>query len=77
MKLHDLLGRRFERLTVVDRENIVRADGKRRGRWVCQCDCGGKQLAGSCDLLAGRTRAGSKSQGKYNYHKRRGDDVRS
>lgn len=51
MKIKDLAGKRFGRLTV------VRFDGV-RGRhthWECMCDCGKKSISTSCNLVRGNT----------------------
>lgn len=41
MRLNDLEGKRFGRLTVVSRaDDIVYANGKRYVVWNCRCDCG-------------------------------------
>lgn len=37
----NLVGKKFNRLTVIERaENILHADGRRRVAWICACDCG-------------------------------------
>jgi hypothetical protein len=44
MKLKNLVGQRFGRLTV-----IKRAPNTSRARWLCQCDCGNKKIVfGNC-----------------------------
>lgn len=41
MKLNDLTGKRFGRLTVISRaDDIVYSNGKRYTAWNCLCDCG-------------------------------------
>lgn len=35
-KLHDLTGQKFNRLTVINRDN----SSKKRSKWFCKCDCG-------------------------------------
>lgn len=45
MRLIDLSGQRFGRLTVVDR-----APSQGRVRWICRCDCGGEAIV-SGDVL--------------------------
>lgn len=54
MKVIDLSGMRFGRLTVE-----ARGDSDRHGqaRWSCRCDCGGATLARSGDLRSGRTQS--------------------
>lgn len=51
MKAVDLSGKRFGKLTVLNRE------GSRRGKalWRCLCDCGKTTLAASWDLKSGNT----------------------
>lgn len=36
----DLVGQRFDRLVVVERDTSVAAGHNRQARWVCVCDCG-------------------------------------
>lgn len=54
MRPNQLVGARFNRLTVV-------ADGgrdiKKNIRWLCLCDCGGKALALAHDLKAGKVKS--------------------
>lgn len=52
MKVRNLLGRRFGRLTV-----ISRASNNKRGkaRWLCQCECGRKKVILADSLLSGKT----------------------
>lgn len=41
MRLDDLTGKRFGRLTVIKRaKNIVYTNGRNRVAWECLCDCG-------------------------------------
>lgn len=63
MKLKDLTGQKFGRLTALYRaENKVTSGGNKKVVWFCQCDCGNKININSNDLLMGR----SKSCGCYN-----------
>src|SRR5262245_53094932 len=48
------LGTRFGRLIVVSR---APTHEKRKGRWLCKCDCGGEALIFGGQLRAGRTRS--------------------
>jgi hypothetical protein len=46
MRVLDLTGHRCGRLTVLKRvESYVQPDGRRRGRWLCRCDCGAEVTA--------------------------------
>lgn len=51
-KLIDLTGRKFGKLTVVERVENSR-NGK--ARWRCKCDCGNEKVAGSESLRNGST----------------------
>ena len=48
----DLTGRRFGRLTVIER---VENDNHRHARWLCQCDCGNIKTVSARHLLDGST----------------------
>lgn len=51
----DLTGRKFGRLTVVGRgEDYINPKGKRRPRWICQCECGGTSLTQTPALKNGK-----------------------
>lgn len=50
--VHDLLGQRFGKLTVIARaEN----DKFNKARWLCQCDCGNQKIINGSSLLRGLT----------------------
>lgn len=53
----DISGRRFGRLTVIERgENEPRdSRGKARPRWICQCECGNRKLVAARHLKSGKT----------------------
>lgn len=51
MKLVDLTGQRFGRLTVLSRAENV---GKQTA-WLCRCDCGNEKIVLSCNLKTGNT----------------------
>lgn len=53
-KLIDLTGKRFGRLTVIER-----AENANNGhtRWLCQCDCGGKTIVERGDLCTGKVKS--------------------
>ena len=53
VKAYDLIGKSFDRLTVLGR-------AKNRGMkviWVCQCECGRISMAGTHDLTSGKHRS--------------------
>ena len=44
-KLIDLTGRKFGHLTVIKRtEDYICPDGRRKIMWLCECDCGNKNV---------------------------------
>ena len=50
----DLKGQRFGRLVVLERaEDIFSPRGKRKSRWICQCDCGNQCISDDNSLRAG------------------------
>lgn len=54
MRLHDLTGQRFGRLTVVNRAG----SGKdRQALWLCQCDCGNNCIVYASNLRKGHTKS--------------------
>lgn len=66
MKLNDLTGQRFGRLTVLRRGEdyvceIMRPFGEpetvRRVCWVCRCDCGNEATVMGCALTGGKTKS--------------------
>jgi hypothetical protein len=44
--IHDLMGKRFGKLTVIERRNEHRA-------WLCRCDCGHEKIVSTNHLLSG------------------------
>lgn len=52
MKLHDLSGKRFGRLTVLNRVN-----SQSEAKWLCVCDCGGHKEVFSSNLVRGFTKS--------------------
>lgn len=53
-KFKDLTGRKFGRLTVIERaEDYIEPSGRHKVRWLCKCDCGNKKVVLSGNL--GRT----------------------
>lgn len=55
----DLLGKKFNRLTV-----IARAENDKQGkaRWLCQCDCGNVKIILGDSLKSGKRRNGKRSR---------------
>lgn len=50
------VGKRFGRLTTLERvDDAVSANGRRRSRWLCQCDCGNKKIVFAENLTGGKT----------------------
>jgi hypothetical protein len=49
MPLNDLTGRKFGRLTVIERA----ANGSKGARWRCVCECGGEKIVASGNLHYG------------------------
>lgn len=53
-KFKDLIGQRFERLTVIGQaEPHISSKGTRRTRWICTCDCGNETIAYGSNLQKG------------------------
>lgn len=55
MRLIDLTGQRFEKLTVLERSFTPSREQnpKRRAYWLCQCDCGNKKVIVGDSLRSG------------------------
>lgn len=53
-KRHDLTGKTFGRLTVLERHGIIYGD---RIAWRCRCDCGGEAITSTSKLLTGAKRS--------------------
>jgi hypothetical protein len=54
----DITGKRYGRLTAIERvENAVSANGSRRTRWKCRCDCGNEVIVNYVDIVIGRTQS--------------------
>ena len=53
-KFNDLTGRRFGRLTVIERTVIEPFKGCKAHEWRCQCDCGAETTGSTSALNAGR-----------------------
>ena len=53
-KVHDLTGKRFGRLTVLE---FVELDYNGAARWRCRCDCGTVFVASAANLVHGHTKS--------------------
>ena len=54
----DLVGRKFGRLTVLERaDDYVKPDGKRDLQWLCECECGNKIITLGRSLKSGGTKS--------------------
>lgn len=53
----DLTGRKFGRLTVVERAENGKCCGKSVTRWLCKCDCGNTVVVEGHSLKNGRTKS--------------------
>ena len=59
-KLVDLTGRRFGRLTVIERAGTYKSESdsfQSFATWRCKCDCGKETVVISVNLLHGATRS--------------------
>lgn len=55
MKLDDLTGKKFGKITVICRDKIKEEDVKsKRPYWKCICDCGKEIVVNSTSLISGR-----------------------
>lgn len=58
MTLIDLTGKRFGRLTVIERtEDHVAKSGRKRVMWRCVCDCGNETVVAGDNLRDGRIKS--------------------
>ena len=58
VQAEDLTGRKFGRLTVVERApNAVSPSGSNRVRWLCQCECGNQKIVYGQSLRKGSTKS--------------------
>lgn len=54
----DLVGRKFERLTVLEQaEDYIDKKGKHYAQWLCKCDCGNKIITLGNHLKKGNTKS--------------------
>lgn len=56
-KYKDILGKRFGRLVVVERETVDKSSGHYRYRVKCRCDCGNIVIKEKSALLCGRAKS--------------------
>lgn len=56
-KMIDLKGRRFGRLSVLEKGRTIGRPGRRKLLWECVCDCGNRLSVGGTDLKSGHTRS--------------------
>lgn len=57
-KFEDLTGKRFGKLTVLNRdEPYIEGNGQRHTKWVCACDCGRKVSVMAASLKSGNTKS--------------------
>lgn len=54
-RVRDLVGRRFGRLTVLER--VASSDSRRGARWRCRCECGGEKETFGSLLVQGTTQS--------------------
>lgn len=57
-ELKDLTGKRFGKLTVIDRApSKITPKGQHKTMWNCVCDCGNASVVGTTNLLSGHTKS--------------------
>lgn len=67
MKMRDLTGQRFGKLTALSRaENRVTSSGSQVVMWNCLCDCGNTTVVSRANLTSGHTLSCGCSGRKYN-----------
>ena len=54
MRVIDLTGQKFGRLTVLERAG---SDKRKRALWLCECECGNKIIATGSHLITGHTKS--------------------
>lgn len=52
---HDLAGKKFGRLTVIER--YAKNTKQEKPQWICKCDCGNEHIVPSASLVSGDTRS--------------------
>ena len=66
-ELINLVGEKFERLTVIGRaKDHVQPNGKRKIQWLCKCDCGNEIVVRGDNLRGNTTKSCGCIQKKYN-----------
>lgn len=56
--MRDLTGSRFGWLLVIERdESYISSNGKKKAKWICQCDCGNITSVLACNLISGKIRS--------------------
>ena len=56
MKMQDITGQKYNKLTVIERaEDYVSPKGKQETQWLCQCDCGNRLVVRRTNLVTGHT----------------------
>lgn len=74
-KSNDLTNQKFGRLTVIKRaEAIISKSGKKRGRWLCKCDCGQYATVLTDSLKSGSTKSCGcyRTESRKNVNKKHG-----
>ena len=57
-KAKELVGKRFGRLTVMERaENYTTTKGQVHRAWLCVCDCGNRRIVRASSLISGHTKS--------------------
>lgn len=57
-RINDLTGKKFGRLSVIERiDDYVASSGRRYVRWLCKCDCGKIVHVNSDPLIRGKTKS--------------------
>ena len=57
-RFEDLTGRKFGRLTVIERaEDHIQPNGKHQIQWLCKCDCGSEVIVRGSNLKNGNTKS--------------------
>lgn len=62
-KIRDLTGQTFGKLTVV---SFAGRDNRRRGMWLCKCECSNEKTVAGCHLTSGNTKSCGCSSRKPN-----------
>ena len=70
MKLIDLTGNRYGKLTVIKRDFSHKVKNKRTF-WLCRCDCGNTKIVDGQKLKAGTTKSCGCTQYKYDFNETR------